>query len=112
VSLRDRLRASRGLAAAAGFAGTIAPPVLWAYAAVTLTDEQWAGLTPADRRIVAVAAPLVPLLTLAGVVEAVAGLATGHLRGDLLWLFLATLVAAFGAAIALRSVLLRLPPPS
>ena len=99
------------MAAAAGFAGTIAPPLLWAYAAATLPDDQWNALTPTDRRIVIVAAPLVPMLTIFALGVALAGLASGHLRGDLLWLFLSLLAAAFGASIALRSVLLRIPPP-
>jgi hypothetical protein len=111
VSLRAWLRGSSALAAAAGFAGTIAPPLLWAYAAATLPDDQWKALTPTDRRIVIVAAPLVPLLTVVAVGVALTGLASGHLRGDLLLVFLSLLVAAFGASIALRSVLLRIPPP-
>ena len=86
--------------------------MLWAYAAATLPDEQWKALTAMDRRIVAVAAPLVPVLTVAGLGVAVGGLASGHLRGDLLWIFLTLVVAAFGASMALRSVLLRLPPRS
>ena len=84
--------------------------MLWAYAAATLSDEQWNALSVTDRRIVIVAAPLVPLLTLVGLGVALAGLAAGHLRGDLLWIFLSVVVGAFAASMALRSVLLRIPP--
>ena len=105
MSTRSVLRDSAALAATARLLGTFAPPLVWAYVAVTLSDEEWSRLSSADRWIVAVASPLLPVLTLAGLGVALAGLASGHLRGDLLWIFLSLLVAAFGAAIAIRSVL-------
>ena len=108
MSVRAALRDSIVLAGLARVFGTFAPPILWAYVAATLPDDDWSRLTPSDRWIVTIASPLVPLLTLAGLAVALAGLATGHLRGDLLWIFLTLLVAAFGAAMALRSVLQRI----
>ena len=107
MKLRAALRESAAAAGIAQLFGTFAPPILWAYVAATLDDEEWQRLTPTDHWIVGIAAPLLPLLTLAGLGVALGGLATGHLRGDLLWIFLALLVAAFGAAMAIRSVLQR-----